>query len=175
MTREEAERVLTKAGEALDAEFPLLEAAIACAVHDIPFRDPQPVRALAEAAAARLAERLHSESPDEALAEPLSGDMRLSGALLTYDAPANTDVVDVAERRRGISATRGVFYLHAARKCGLKADGVDFPNHFLLRVDTEDGPVTLDPFSQRRQEQPTKQTRQTLSAGLTPDVADRLE
>lgn len=175
MTREEAERVLTKAGEALDAEFPLLEAAIACAVHDIPFRDPEPVRALAEAAATRLAERLQNESPDEALAETLSGDLRLSGDLLTYDDPANTDVVDVAERRRGISATLGLFYLHAARKCGLKADGVDFPNHFLLRVDTEEGPVALDPFSQGRLVLPSELTRRALRAGLTPDVADRLE
>jgi regulator of sirC expression with transglutaminase-like and TPR domain len=175
MTREEAERVLATAGETLDAQFPLLDAAIACAVHDIPFRDPDPVRALADAAAARLAERLQNESPDEALAEALSGDMRLTGDLMSYDDPANTDVIDVAERRRGISATLGVFYLHAARKCGLKADGVDFPNHFLLRVDTDEGPVALDPFSQGRLVLPSELTRRALRAGLTPDVADRLE
>ena len=47
MTRDEAEAVLTAAGEAGDTGFPLLEAAIACAVHDRPFRDPEPVRTLA--------------------------------------------------------------------------------------------------------------------------------
>ena len=175
MTREEAERVLSMAGETIDGAFPLLEAAIACAIHDIPFRDPAAVHALAEAAATRLAERLQAESPDEALAETLSGDLRLNGDLLHFDDPANTDVIDVAERRRGISATLGIFYLHAARKCGLKADGVDFPNHFLLRVDTDEGPVALDPFSQGRLVLPSELTRRALRAGLTPDVADRLD
>lgn len=175
MTRDEAERVLTTAGETADADFPLLEAAIACAIHDIPFRDVDAPRALAEAAAQRLQDRLPHESADEALAEALSGDLRLSGDLLTYDDPANTDVIDVAERRRGISATLGVYYLHAARQCGLKADGVDFPNHFLLRVETDEGPVALDPFSQGRLVLPSELTRRALRAGLTPDVADRLD
>jgi regulator of sirC expression with transglutaminase-like and TPR domain len=175
MTREEAHEVLVKAGECSDAEFPLLEAAIACAIHDIPFRDVEPVRALASAAAERLTARLPNESPDEALAEALSGDLRLTGDLLTFDDPANTDVIDVAERRRGISATLGVFYLHAARRCGLSADGVDFPNHFLLRVETDEGPVALDPFSQGRLVLPSELTRRALRAGLTPDAADRLD
>ena len=175
MTREEAEAVLTAAGEAADSEFPLLEAAIACAIHDLPFRDPAPVRAVANAAAERLAERMKRESPEEALAETLSGEMRLNGDLLTYDDPANTDVIDVAERRRGLSATLGVYYLHAARKCGLRADGVDFPGHFLLRVETQDGPVAIDPFSQGRLVLPSELTRRALRTGLTPDVADRLD
>jgi regulator of sirC expression with transglutaminase-like and TPR domain len=175
MTRDEAERILTTAGETSDAEFPLIEAAIACAIHDLPFRDVEPARALAEAAADRLAERLANESPDEALAEALSGDLRLSGDLLTYDDPANTDVIDVAERRRGVSATLGIYYIHAARRCALRADGVDFPNHFLLRVETDEGPVALDPFSQGRLVLPSELTRRALRAGLTPDVADRLD
>lgn len=175
MTREEAEAVLTAAGEAADTDFPLLEAAIACAIHDLPFRDPEPVRALAAAAAERLAYRMQRESPDEALAETLSGELRLTGDLLSYDDPANTDVIDVAERRRGLSATLGVYYLHAARRCGLKADGVDFPGHFLLRVQTDEGPVALDPFSQGRLVLPSELTRRALRAGLTPDVADRLD
>ena len=175
MTREDAESVLQAAGEAPDAEFPLLEAAIACAIHDLPFRDPEPVRAVAKAAAERLAERMRRESPDEALAETLSGELRLNGDLLTYDDPANTDVIDVAERRRGLSATLGVYYLHAARKCGLRADGVDFPGHFLLRVETPEGPVAIDPFSQGRLVLPSELTRRALRTGLTPDVADRLD
>ncbi|HYF22525.1 MAG TPA: transglutaminase family protein [Caulobacteraceae bacterium] len=176
MTREEAEQILADAGDALDSKFPLLHAAVACAIHDYPFRDPAPAYALAEAAASSLSERLaRDESPDEALAETLSGELRLNGDLLTFDDPANTDVLDVADRRRGISATLGVFYLHAARRAGLRADGVDFPNHFLLRVETEEGPVAIDPFSQGRLVLPSELSRRALRAGLTPDVADRLE
>lgn len=175
MTRDDAETVLTEAGQAGDAGFPLLEAAIACAIHDYPFRDPEPVRVLARNAAERLAERIGGESPDEALAETMAADLRLNGDLLNYDHPGNTDVIDVAERRRGLSAALSVFYLDAARRTGVKAQGVDFPGHFLVRVETPDGPVALDPFSQGRLVLPSELTRRALRAGLTPHVADRLD
>ena len=175
MTREEAEIVLEEAGRAEDDAFPLLDAAIACALHDYPFRDPSPARVLADAAAERLAERIGGESADDALAETMAADLRLNGDLLHYDDPANTDILDVAERRRGLSAALAVFYLDAARRAGVKAQGVDFPNHFLLRVETPEGPVALDPFSQGRLVLPSELTRRALRAGLTPHVADRLD
>ncbi len=175
MTRDDAIAVLTEAGQADDDAFPLLEAAIACAIHDYPFRDPEPVRTLANHAAERLAERIGGESPDDALTETMAADLRLNGDLLHYDSAANTDVIDVAERRRGLSVALSVFYLDAARRAGLKAQGVDFPGHFLLRVETPEGPVALDPFSQGRLVLPSELTRRALRAGLTPHVADRLD
>ena len=175
MTREEAEVALEEAGQADDDAFPLLDAAIACALHDYPFRDPSPARVLSDAAVERLAERIGGESPDDALAETMAADLRLNGDLLRYSDPANTDVLDVAERRRGLSAALAVFYLDAARRAGIKAQGVDFPNHFLLRVETPSGPVALDPFSQGRVVMPSELTRRALRAGLTPHVADRLD
>jgi regulator of sirC expression with transglutaminase-like and TPR domain len=175
VTREEAEAILTEAGKADDAAFPLLECAIACAIHDYPFRDAEPVRVLADHAAQRLKERAANESPDEALTEALAGDLRLNGDLLNYDHPANTDVIDVAERRRGLSAVLAIFYLDAARRAGLTAAPVDFPGHVLLRVETPEGPVALDPFSQGRLILPSELTRRALLAGLTPHVADRLD
>ncbi len=175
MSREESEATLTEAGQADDDAFPLLEAAIACALHDYPFRDPEPVRVLARNAAERLAERIGGESPDDALAETMAADLRLNGDLLNHDHPGNTDIVDVAERRRGLSVTLAVFYLDAAARAGVKAQGVDFPGHFLLRVETPEGPVALDPFSQGRLVLPSELTRRALRAGLTPHVADRLD
>ena len=175
MTREEAESILTSVGEAGDEGFPLLEAAIACAIHDFPFRDPEPVRVLAAAAAERLKERVGGESPDDALSETMAADLRLNGDLLNYDHAANTDVIEVAERRRGLSAALAVFYLHAAREAGIEAAGVDFPGHFMVRVETGEGPVALDPFSQGRLVLPSELTRRALRAGLTPHVADRLD
>ena len=175
MTRDEAIEALTEAGQADDDAFPLLEAAIACAIHDHPLRDPEPVRALARNACDRLKERIGGEGPDEALAETLCADLRLNGDLLNYDHPGNTDVIDVAERRRGLSATLAIFYLDAARRAGLTAAPVDFPGHVLLRVETPEGPVALDPFSQGRLVLPSELTRRALRAGLTPHVADRLD
>ena len=81
----------------------------------------------------------------------------------------------MAESRRGLSGALSVFYLDAARRAGVKAQGVDFPGHFLLRVETAEGPVALDPFSQGRLVLPSELTRRALRAGLTPHVADRLD
>lgn len=175
MTRDEAETVLKQAGQGPDETFPLLDCAIACALHDRPMREAGAVRILADHAAQRLKERAASESPDDALTEALAGDLRLNGDLLDHDLSANTDVVDVAERRRGLSAVLVIFYLDAARRAGLTAAAVDFPGHILLRVETPEGPVALDPFSQGRLVLPSELTRRALLAGLTPHVADRLD
>jgi len=175
MTREDAEDVLLEAGSAADGEFPLLEAAIACAIHEDPSRDPQMARDLGAAGVTRLGERLKRESSEEALAECMAGDLRLGGDLFTHDDPENADVICVSQRRKGLAVTLGVFYLHVARRCGLMVQGVDFPGHFLLRIETEEGPLALDPFSEGRVVLPSELTRRALHAGLTPNVADRLD
>src|SRR3984957_14944078 len=146
MTREDAQSYLTEVGAKADGGFPLLEAALACAVHEDPTRDPSQVRSFAEDAVERLKARLRRESPEEALAEAMAGDMRLAGDLITYDSPENTDVISVAERRKGLPVTLGIFYLDAARGAGLDVKGVDFPGHFLLRIETAEGPPAPDPF-----------------------------
>jgi regulator of sirC expression with transglutaminase-like and TPR domain len=175
MDRDEAENILSDAGAATDGEFPLLEAAIACAIHEDPIRDVRLARDLAATGVDRLAQRLKRESAEEALAEAMAGDLGLGGDLFTAEDPDNADVIAVAERRRGLAVTLGVYYLHAARRCGLTVQGVDFPGHFLLRIETEEGPLALDPFSEGRVVLPSELTRRALHAGLTPNVADRLD
>jgi len=175
MTREEAEDCLLEAGAAADGEFPLMEAAIACAIHEDPTRDPQVARDLAANGVERLTQRLKLESIEEALAEAMAGDLSLAGDLFTHDDPDNADIISVSMRRRGLAVSLGVFYLHAARRCSLSVQGVDFPGHFLLRIETEEGPLAMDPFSEGRVVLPSELTRRALHAGLTPNVADRLD
>ena len=175
MTRDEAEGFLTEVGERTDGGFPLLEAALACAVHEEPSRDPELVRSFAADAARRLKMRLQRESPEEALAETMAGDMRLAGDLMDYESPENTDVISIVQRRKGLPVALGVFYLDAARQAGLDVKGVDFPGHFLLRIETGEGPLALDPFSEGRVVLPSELTRRALHAGLMPNVAERLE
>ncbi|MDO8900023.1 MAG: transglutaminase family protein [Phenylobacterium sp.] len=175
MTREEAEEILGRAGTlARTDDFPLLEAAIACAIHEDPTRDPQTARDLAAAGVERLTARLRLESQEEALAEALAGDLRLAGDLFTYDHPDNADIIATAQRRKGLPVTLGIFYLHVAKLGGLDVKGVDFPGHFLLRINTPEGPLALDPFSEGRVVLPSELTRRALHAGLTPNVADQL-
>jgi regulator of sirC expression with transglutaminase-like and TPR domain len=175
MTREETESALASIGRQSDEEFDLFEAALTCALHEDPTRDAGPVRHLMESAAERLKDRLKLDRPEDALAEVLSGDLHLTGDLISYDHPANADLIAVAERRKGLPVALGVFYIAAARRCGLGVNGVDFPAHFLLRVETNEGPVALDPFSHGRIVLPSELTSRALQAGLTPGVADRLE
>jgi hypothetical protein len=58
MTREDAEDTLLEAGSAADGDFPLLEAAVACAVHEDPARDAQAAHDLGRIGVERLARRL---------------------------------------------------------------------------------------------------------------------
>ena len=175
MIDQDATTTLTEAGLADDDDFPLLEAAIACALHEDAKREADPVRLLARQAAERLLERIGGERVEDALTETLSADLRLTGDLIPAGNPANTDIIAVAERRRGLSVALAVFYLDAARQAGIRATGVDFPGHFLIRVETPDGPVALDPFSHGQLVLPSELTRRALCAGLTPHVADRLD
>jgi regulator of sirC expression with transglutaminase-like and TPR domain len=175
MTREEAEEILAEAGRGTNEAFPLFEAALACALHEDPDRDAAAARLVAAEGAERLAARLATESPEEAIAEAMAGDLRLQGDLMTYDHPDNTDIIAVAERRKGIPVSLGIFYLAAARRCELEVRGVDFPGHFLLRIETSEGPLALDPFSEGRVVLPSELSRRALRTGLTPDVAGRLD
>ncbi|HWA63881.1 MAG TPA: transglutaminase family protein [Caulobacteraceae bacterium] len=175
MSREDAETFLTRAGKLPDEEFPLFEAALACSAHEDPTHDLDVARHLAAEGAERLKQRLERESPEEALAETMAGDLRLGGDLITYDHPDNADVAAVARRRKGLPVALGVYYLDAARRCGLDVRGVDFPGHFLLRIETEEGPLALDPYSEGRVVLPSELTRRALHAGLQPGVAERLD
>jgi regulator of sirC expression with transglutaminase-like and TPR domain len=174
-TREDAETVLAAAGEEPDNRFPLFEACIACALHDAPTRDPAPARALLDEAVVRLSDRLKRERPEEAIGDTLGGELGLTGDLMTYDDPANADLIAVCERRKGLPVTLGVIYLEAARRVRLQVSGVDFPGHFLLRIETDEGPMALDPFAGGRVVMPSELTRRALQTGLTPDVADRMD
>ena len=175
MTRQEAERALAELGNVPDDRFPLFEAALLCAIHEDPTRDAEEARRLIAEASDRLGVRLKQESPEEAVAEALAGDLRFTGDVMTYDDPGNADIISVCERRKGLPVALGVLYIEAARRCDLPVQGVDFPGHFLLRIETEEGPLALDPFSEGRVVLPSELIRRALRAGLMPDVADRLD
>jgi regulator of sirC expression with transglutaminase-like and TPR domain len=175
MTREEAEDALADAGSSTDDRFPLFEAALSCALHEDPERDPQVAHALLDQACERLHHHLKSNPPDEAICEALGGDCGLSGDLFDGQNLANADLISVCERRRGLSVTLAVVYLEAARRSKLDVQGVDFPGHFLLRVETDDGPIALDPFAGGQVVMPSDLIRRALRAGLPPSAADDLD
>ena len=175
MTREQAEVALAAAGAAPDVGFPLFEAALACALHEAPGRSREGAYALCGEAVERLTERLAATCMEEAVCEALGADLGLGGDLFTYDDLKNADLLSVCARRRGLPVALGVLMLEASRRCGLQVAGVDFPAHFLVRLETPDGPMALDPFTGGQVVMPSDLVRRALRAGLTPGVADDLE
>ena len=82
----------------------------------------------------------------ETLAGLLVGRHGYRGDADTYEDPANTNLIHVIERRKGLPVALGVIWLHAARAAGWGAHGVDFPAHFLLALEGKGSQLVLDIF-----------------------------
>ena len=115
MNREQAERVLAELGQAPEDSFSLFEAALTCAIHEDPDRDADAARRLAADSVERLKARLKTESPEEALAEAMAGDLGLAGDVMTFEDPANADIISVCERRKAERSARAWSPLRLAR------------------------------------------------------------
>src|SRR3546814_19012868 len=69
----------------------------------------------------------------------MSAEFGYPGDTESYDDPQNADLVRVIDRRMGLPVSLGVLYIHAARAQSWPVCGLDFPGHFLIRLDGEDG------------------------------------
>lgn len=69
------------------------------------------------------------------------------GDQLTYDDRQNADLVRVIDRRKGLPVSLGILYMHVARAQGWSVCGLNFPGHFLIRLDIEGERAVLDPFA----------------------------
>ncbi|MEQ8284182.1 transglutaminase-like domain-containing protein [Thalassospira sp.] len=63
-----------------------------------------------------------------------------------YDDISNADLLQVIKRKRGLPVALGLLYIHAAQRCGIMITGIDFPGHFLLRVQANGKRRMIDPF-----------------------------
>lgn len=64
----------------------------------------------------------------------------------SYDDIQNANLFRVIERRCGLPVTLGILYIHVGRAVGYTVDGLAFPGHFLIRLETPGGRAILDPF-----------------------------
>ncbi len=65
----------------------------------------------------------------------------------SYDDLVNANLMRVIDRRRGLPVALGILYLHAARAQGWEIYGLNFPGHFLLRLDLGGRRTIIDPFN----------------------------
>ena len=69
-----------------------------------------------------------------------------------YEDPRNSCLNEVLDRRTGIPISLALVYIEIARRAGLRAEGINFPGHFLVRVlhdlhtDDPDEGLIVDPF-----------------------------
>ncbi len=139
-----------------DSEIDLAEAALVLASFDHPAANLQIYRdhlkALAKAVgAAAQDQRLDADAAPEDMADilrrVLAEDFRYTGDEETYNDLDNANLMRVIERRKGLPVSLGILYLFAARAQGWSAMGLNFPGHFLIRLESRDGQrVIIDPF-----------------------------
>ncbi len=120
------------------------------------------------------------------LASPLRQAQELSGLIYerfgfsgdhaSYDDPANSLISQVLTRRRGIPITLALVYCEVATRLGVRAAGISFPGHFLVKiVDTArpgrvDRSVFIDPFEQGQVLSPDDLASLAMSVNGSPEV-----
>ncbi len=136
-----------------DAQFALLEAAVAVAQDDDAALDVQGVLAQIDALALRLKRRLPADAAPLQRLRLLNTyffhELGFSGNVNNYYDRANSALPAVLRTRRGIPLTLALLYVELATQVGLRAQGVAFPGHFLVKLHLPRGEVVIDPFSGR--------------------------
>jgi len=168
-----AEALLTELGQTDGAILPLAEAALAFARLDRPEVDPEGYRAHLDQLSDELAAELGGITAPplkervRALVQVMVGNHGYQGDGATYDDLANADLMRVIDRRRGLPVTLGILYIHAARAQGWQAGGLNFPGHFLIRIDAGGERAILDPFAggEQRTAGQLRKLMQLLGAG----------
>ncbi len=148
-----------------DADFALLEAAVSLAQDEYPDISVQQVLGEIDQLLARLQRRLPADAGPlqklRALNQFVYRDLNFAGNFNNYSDPDNSYVHVVLRTRLAIPISMAVIWLELAQGIGLKARGVAFPGHFMVKVNLSEGQVVIDPL-----------TGQSLSR---EELAERLE
>jgi regulator of sirC expression with transglutaminase-like and TPR domain len=134
-----------------NGSLPLAEAAISLAQDAYPQLDVLDTMTQIDAFAATLKRRLPQASSAETKLRYLNRfffkELGFCGNQNDYYAVDNSYIQRVLHTRRGIPISLAVIYLEIAQQIGLRAHGVNFPGHFLVKVKMPVGDVVLDPFT----------------------------
>jgi regulator of sirC expression with transglutaminase-like and TPR domain len=145
--------------------FPLCEAAASIAQDEYPDLDIQQVLGDVDQMLSRVKRRCNADAGPlqrlRTLNQFFFRDMGFGGNVNNYYDPDNSYINAVLRTRRGIPISLAVLWLELAQGMGLKARGVNFPGHFMVKVNLPNGQVVIDPF-----------TGQSLSR---EDLSERLE
>lgn len=155
-TPEEAFQYLRHTGTLKDAEIDLGETALALALIFLPGlnvdRYRQHLRKLSNHVREEYLSRLRLKENDtahlraQALRKIIHEAHGYQGDTESYDDLQNVNLIRVIERRKGLPIALGLLYVILARAQGWTIDGLNFPGHFLVRLETDGMRLILDPF-----------------------------
>ncbi|HEY4664026.1 MAG TPA: tetratricopeptide repeat protein [Comamonas sp.] len=136
-----------------DVAFPLLEAAASLAVDAMPELDVQDVLLQLDGLLARLRKSIPSgATPMQrcyTLNEFFYEKLGFAANANDFSDPANSYMHHVLHTRRGIPISLAVLWMELAQGIGLRADGISFPGHFLVKVYVDEGIIIQDPLTGR--------------------------
>jgi regulator of sirC expression with transglutaminase-like and TPR domain len=127
---------------------------------EYPRLDPTPyldrLERMGEAAAHHVAKDPGHDAPlaarIDAINRYLFGELGFTGNREQFEDPRNSCLNEVMDRRKGIPITMALIYIEVARRAGLRAEGINFPGHFLVRAlpdlhtDNPSEGLIVDPF-----------------------------
>jgi regulator of sirC expression with transglutaminase-like and TPR domain len=127
---------------------------------EFPHLDPGPyldrIDAYGDSALHRVAANAGHEAPLASRVDVLNGylfnELGFFGNREQYDDPRNSCLNEVLDRRTGIPISLALVYIEVARRAGVRAEGINFPGHFLVRVlddlhtDNPGEGLIVDPF-----------------------------
>ena len=131
-------------------EMALDEAALLVAQEEYRELDPASVTRHLDGFADNARQRIDRETSPYGIANALSDylfeEQRFRGNDEDYYSPRNSFLNDVIERRLGIPITLSLIYIEVARRIGVVVQGVGMPGHFIVRLESGEDRILIDPF-----------------------------
>lgn len=147
---EEALRILTEIGENPKEEINIGEAALALAALEDNAGRLIHYRNFLGLLVRDIERKIGNEAALQprilALRNTLAHSHGFTGDRATYNDLANANLMRVIDRRKGLPVVLGILYLHCARRMGWDMAGLNFPGHFLLRMEAGGERAIIDPF-----------------------------
>ena len=97
---------------------------------------------------------LNLEEKAKFLAKILHEKLSYTGDYVNFDNIENVNLASVIDRRQGMPISLGIIYLFAAKHLGWYVEGIQFPGHFMLRLEEKGQRVIIDPFHNGEIRQP---------------------
>ena len=151
MTELPARRRFIELAQSDESTLDLAEAALLIAAEEYPSLDVAAYRAYLDERSAAIRTRFPAQAsaPEQIalLNEEIFELAGFRGNTEDYYDPRNSFLNEVIDRRKGIPITLSVIYLEVGWRLGWPLAGVGMPGHFLVKYQTGEDLILVDPFA----------------------------